>query len=106
MKKTFLMILCTAPDMESAEKISTALVAEKLAACCNIVPGLKSIYSWKGEIQKDAEYLIIIKTTRSVYEELEKRIVSLHPYEVPEVIALPVELGNMNYLNWIGQNVG
>lgn len=103
--KKFLMVLCTLPDNQSAQKMAETLVGEKLAACCNIVPKVTSVYSWQGKIQQDSEALMFIKTKESLYAKLEQRILELHPYEVPEVIALPVEKGSDAYLNWINQVV-
>lgn len=105
MHNTYKVILCTVPDEGTAAQISRALVTEKLAACCNIIPGLRSIYRWKGDICDDAEYLLIIKTRAEAYERLEKRIRELHPYETPEVLALTVNRGLSNYLKWVDENV-
>ncbi len=99
----FLTVLCTLPEANLAQKMAEVLVGEQLAACCNIVPNLESIYSWQGKVQHDSEVLLIIKTKRSIYESLEVRILELHPYEVPEIIALPIEKGSAAYLNWINQ---
>jgi periplasmic divalent cation tolerance protein len=105
MNSTYNVIICTVPNEETAAKISRTLVTEKLAACCNIIPGLRSIYRWKSEICDDAEYLLVIKTRAEVYERLEKRIQELHPYEVPEILALTVNQGLSNYLKWVDENV-
>ncbi len=102
---TYYTVFCTVPDRGQAEKIAKQLVKEKLAACCNIVPGLTSVYRWQGEIQQDAELLLILKTTAAAMPALEKRIKELHSYEVPEIIALPILTGNSDYLNWIEENV-
>jgi periplasmic divalent cation tolerance protein len=96
-----LVVLCTVPSAEVAEKIAHAVVGEQLAACVNVVPGLRSIYAWKGEIADDQELLCVIKTRRERFDALRARILELHPYEVAEVIALPVEAGNPPYLQWI-----
>ncbi len=100
------VILCTVPDQESGFKISSALVKEKLAACCNIIPGLRSIYVWKGEVCDDAECLLVIKSRQDIYEQLEKRIQELHPYEVPEILSLSLNQGLIDYLKWVDENVG
>jgi periplasmic divalent cation tolerance protein len=105
MHPNFLVVFCTVPNIKIAKKISKTLVEEKLAACSNILPGLKSIYNWQNEIQSDNEYLLIIKTTEEMFEKLEIRIKNIHPYEVPEIIALPIIKGNSEYLNWIKNNV-
>lgn len=106
MNNKFLIIFCTIPDEDSALAISKALVNEKLAACCNIVRGLRSIFSWQDTVHDDSELLLLIKTKTSAFDKLEKRIMDLHPYEVPEIIAVPVYKGNEKYLEWIEENVG
>jgi periplasmic divalent cation tolerance protein len=97
-----LVVLVTAPTPERAAEIARAVVEERLAACGNVVPGLRSIYRWEGKVQEDAEALLVLKTTRARFEALRDRVLALHPYEVPEVIALPVEAGSARYLAWIG----
>jgi periplasmic divalent cation tolerance protein len=84
-------------------RIADALVAERLAACVNRVPGLVSTYRWKGALQRDAEVLLLIKSTRERYDALQDRIRALHPYELPEVIAVDVALGLPPYLAWIAK---
>jgi periplasmic divalent cation tolerance protein len=96
-----LVVLVTTPSPERAAEIARALVEERLAACGNVVPGLRSIYRWEGKVQEDAEALLVLKTTRARFEALRDRVLALHPYEVPEVIALPVEAGSAPYLAWI-----
>ena len=96
-----LIVLCTVPDEDTAETIAGTLVAENLAACVNIVPGITSIYRWKGAIERDRELLLIIKSGQGAYPDLERRIRALHPYELPEVIAVPIERGLPEYLDWI-----
>jgi len=105
MNQKYYVILCTVPDEATAAAISRALVTEKLAACCNVIPGLRSIYRWKGEICDDREYLLMIKSHADVYGRLEQRIQSLHPYEIPEILALPVNEGFLKYLTWVDENV-
>ena len=99
-----LIILCTCPDPATAERIAETVVGERLAACVNIVPGLTSLYHWEGQIQRDAELLLLIKTRQAVYPLLEARIRELHPYQVPEIIALPIQAGLAAYLNWIADH--
>ena len=101
-----LVVYCTCPDQTVAERIAETVVGERLAACVNIVPGLTSIYRWEGQIQRDAELLLLIKTRRAVYPLLEARIRVLHPYQVPEIIALPIQAGSAAYLDWIADNAG
>ncbi len=105
METKFIVVLCTVPDQSTAENIARKLVNEKLAACCNIVPGLQSFYFWKGEAQSDKELLLLIKTSSHIFKKLQNRITELHPYEVPEIIALPILIGNNAYLNWVEENV-
>ena len=101
-----LIILCTCPDRTTAERIAETVVSERLAACVNIAPGLTSIYRWEGQIQREAELLLLIKTRQAVYSRLEARIRALHPYQVPEIIALPIQAGSAAYLDWIADNTG
>jgi periplasmic divalent cation tolerance protein len=96
-----LVVLVTAPTPERAAEIARALVEERLAACGNVVQGIRSIYRWEGKVQEDAEALLVLKTTRARFDALRDRVLALHPYEVPEVIALPVEAGSARYLAWI-----
>src|SRR4051812_2625619 len=101
-----LLVLVTVPDAETADKLGGALVGERLAACVNVVAGVRSIYRWKGAVERGDELLCICKTTRDGFERLRTRVVELHPYELPEVIALPVERGHAPYLDWIKASVG
>jgi len=95
------LVLCTCPDQDTAQSIAEHLIDQHLAACVNILPGIQSIYSWQGKRESAQEQLLIIKTTKNVYETLEKAIIRLHPYELPEVIAVNIETGSESYLNWI-----
>lgn len=96
-----LVVLCTCPDAGVADRIAHALVDERLAACVNRVPGVVSTYRWQDQVTTDEEVLLVIKTTRAAYAALETRLVELHPYEVPEVIALDLAAGHAAYLAWI-----
>lgn len=100
----FFIILSTCPDTGTAERLATALVEESLAACVNIVPGLRSIYRWNDAVQSDEEVLMLIKTTAARLEAARRRLVELHPYEVPEVVALPVADGHHAYLEWVSNS--
>ena len=98
-----LVVLCTCPDESVADRIARELVGARLAACVNRLPGVRSIYRWKGAVQDEPEVLLAIKTVRSRYEELEMRLKALHPYEVPEIIAVPVLAGAAPYLAWLAE---
>jgi periplasmic divalent cation tolerance protein len=95
------IIFCTCPDNSTAEKIARWLVENQLAACVNIVPGITSIYAWEGRIESAQEHLLIIKASSLNYQAIETAIQQHHPYQLPEIIALPVEQGLPEYLNWI-----
>lgn len=101
MPNNTLLILCTCPDRETAEKIARHLVEGRLSACVNILPGVTSVYAWKGRLETAEEQLLLIKSNLGRYPDVEQAIRALHPYELPEIIALPVERGLPGYLNWI-----
>ena len=86
---------------EKAPDLAGELVKSRLAACVNIIPGVRSIYAWKGEVCDDAEVLLVIKSRADAFEALRARVVDLHPYDVPEVIALPIVAGHQPYLDWL-----
>ena len=94
----------TPPDR--AGPIAQALVERELAACVNVLPGVRSFYRWKGALQRDDERLLVIKTRAELFEELREALVALHPYELPEVVALPVSAGHAPYRDWIGRGTG
>jgi periplasmic divalent cation tolerance protein len=100
-----LTVLSTAPDAEVAERIGATLVEERLAACANVLEGVTSIFRWKGEVEREQEVLIILKTTVGGVGRLTERLVALHPYEVPEVLAIPVRTGHGPYLDWVRAEV-
>ncbi len=106
MSQSPLIVLCTCPDPATAERIAETVVGERLAACVNIVPGLTSIYRWDSQIQHDSELLLLVKTHQAVYPLLEARIRELHPYQIPEIIALPIQAGLAAYLDWIADHTG
>lgn len=95
------LLYCTCPDADTAQRIARALVESGQAACVNIIPGLRSVYRWQGAVQEDAEYLLLIKTQVARVASLTESILSLHPYELPEVIAVPVLAGHAPYLDWV-----
>ena len=95
------MVLVVAPSTEKAAELAHTLVEEKLAACVNLVPGLRSIYRWEGAVQDEAEVLMVVKTASDKYEALQQRVLALHPYSVPEVLKLEVAAGHLPYLDWV-----
>jgi periplasmic divalent cation tolerance protein len=101
----FLVVLCTCPTREVASAIATAVLEERLAACVNQLPGIKSLYRWEGRIEDDEELLLLIKTTSQLFPALEEMIRDLHPYDVPEIIGLPLTVGSKDYLAWIRNSV-
>jgi periplasmic divalent cation tolerance protein len=96
-----LVVLCTCPDVATARKLASGLVERGLTACVNILPEIRSIYRWRDELQDESEALMVIKTTRPAYAELESWLLERHPYDVPEVLALPVQRGSAGYLGWV-----
>lgn len=98
------VVLCTVATTEEAERIAREVIERRLAACANLVP-VTSIYRWKGEMERSAEVLLVIKTSGKEFEALREAIVAQHAYEIPEVIALPVEAGHAPYLAWIAESV-
>ncbi len=101
-----LVVLVTVPTPERAAELARALVEERLAACGNVVPGLRSIYRWEGKVEDEPEALLVLKTTRARFDALRARVLELHSDQVPEVLALPVEAGSAAYLEWIGRETG
>lgn len=99
-----LVVLVTAPNAEEARRIAQALVAEHLAACANLIPGIESIYRWEGKVQRDTEVLLVLKTVAASYEALERRVKELHSYSTPEVIALSIDRGSAAYLKWLAES--
>lgn len=96
-----IVVFCTCPDEASAAHIANTLVAERLAACVNRIAGVTSTYRWQGRIQNDGEVLLLIKSVHTHFEALRARIIALHPYELPEVIAVDIASGHAPYLDWI-----
>ena len=99
-----LIVFVTVPSGEEASRIGESLVSERLAACVNVVPGIESIYRWEGEVTRDAEWLLIIKTTDARFEEMERRVKELHAYKTPEVIAFKISRGSDDYLRWLRES--
>ncbi|HSJ56113.1 MAG TPA: divalent-cation tolerance protein CutA [Anaerolineae bacterium] len=100
-----LVVLMTAGSQEEADRIAGELVAARLAACVNVVPGITSVYRWQGEVQRDQEWLLIAKTRREALDRLVARVREIHSYDVPEVVALPVVDGSEAYLRWVDGEV-
>jgi periplasmic divalent cation tolerance protein len=101
MADEFCVVFVTVGKAEEAERIAEAVVAEKLAACANLLPGVRSIYRWKGQICRDAETMMVLKTRRGNFERLRARVRELHSYEVPEIIAVPIVEGHGPYMDWL-----
>lgn len=102
---SYIVVFITTPSFEEAEKISNYLVENKLAACVNIIKNVKSIFFWQGNKEDADESLLIIKTKKEIFKNLEKEVKKLHNYTVPEIIALPIIDGNEDYLNWLEESV-
>lgn len=96
-----IVVLMTAPNAEEATRIAEVLVEGKLAACVQILPLMTSIYVWKGEVERASEILLVAKSTRAKFDELEAAVRAIHSYETPEIIALPIVLGSSAYLSWL-----
>src|SRR4249920_1016166 len=96
-----LLVLTNLPDRAAAEKLADMLIDKRLAACCNILAPCRSVYRWKGAVQHDEEHPMLIKTTVERYPEMEKALRAGHPYELPEIVAVPIERGLPAYLEWV-----
>jgi periplasmic divalent cation tolerance protein len=106
MAEQLVLALSTFPDAEIAGRISNQLVSERFAACANILPAVQSIYRWKGEIESANESLVFFKVSESAQSAFQDKLRSLHPYDVPEIIFLPVTFGLPEYLRWVAENCG
>ena len=104
MTEEVLLVLSTAASSEEGIGIGRRLVEERLAACVNVVPSVRSLYWWEGEVQEADEAVLMIKTRRDRYPELERRLQALHSYTVPEIVALPIVAGSAAYLGWVRDN--
>lgn len=102
----YIVVFITAPNEDEAVRIAKELVGSELAACVNIIKGIRSIYRWKGAIEDDAEMLLIAKTRLELMDPLRERVKGLHSYSVPEIIAIPITAGSGDYLSWIGEVTG
>jgi periplasmic divalent cation tolerance protein len=96
-----LLVFTNLPERAAAERLADALVAKRLAACINILAPCRSVYRWQGAVQHEEEHPVLIKTTRAAYAELEAEIRAHHPYELPEIVAVPIERGMPAYLDWV-----
>jgi periplasmic divalent cation tolerance protein len=99
------IVLTTCGNDEDATRIARNLVERRLAACVNVLPGVRSLYHWQGKVEEDAELLLVIKTTEAAVEALKTAVAEIHPYDVPELVVLPIENGAASYLDWIAENV-
>lgn len=100
-----IVVLMTAVNGEEAARLAELLVGAHLAACVQILPEMESVYRWEGKIERQAEVLLLAKTTRSKFEELEREVRALHSYDTPEIIALPIVAGSAGYLEWLNAGV-
>jgi periplasmic divalent cation tolerance protein len=105
-KQSYIVVYVTVPSNDEAKRIAGSIIEHKLAACVNIVSGVQSFFRWQGTLDCAQESLLIIKTTRAKFLSLSRHVASVHSYEVPEIIALPVIAGNEAYLRWIDDSVG
>jgi periplasmic divalent cation tolerance protein len=101
----YIVVFITVPNKQEAETIARGLIRNKLAACVNMVPGIGSLFRWKGKVDRAREILLLVKTGRSKFKKLAAFVKSVHSYQVPEIIALPVVAGNNDYLSWIHESV-
>jgi len=99
------LVMSAVGAQSDAQKIARTLVEERVAACVNIVPGITSIYRWKGSVEQEPELLLVIKTMADRVEPLKARLLELHPYELPEVVVIPIVAGHQVYLEWIAEQV-
>jgi periplasmic divalent cation tolerance protein len=98
-------VFVTADELDLARKIAEELVERRLVACVNIIPGIESIYRWQGAVQRDREVMMIMKTARYKFAEIEALVKQLHTYQLPEIIAVPIDHGSQEYLNWIQESI-
>lgn len=101
-----IVVYITAPNEDEAARMAKALVEARLAGCVNIIRNIRSIYSWQGRIEDEPEVLMVVKTQKSLFEELSKKVRELHSYSVPEIIALPIIEGSQDYIRWLKEVTG
>ena len=104
-KKDYIVVFITAGSGEEAERIGKALVDERLTACANIVPRIKSIFHWEGKVCNEEEALLILKSKEALFQSIKDRVMELHSYDVPEIIAISIHSGSEDYLNWIHESL-
>lgn len=102
----YIVVFITVPDEDVAVRIAKSVVEERFAGCVNIVKGLRSIYRWEGNIEDEPEVLMVVKTKKGLFDNLQRRVKELHPYSVPEIIALPIIDGFEGYLGWLVEELG
>jgi periplasmic divalent cation tolerance protein len=100
-----ILVLSNCGSEEEARRVARALVEARVAACVNIVPGIQSVYHWQGAIQEDSEWMLVIKSTRPMFESLAAELRKSHSYQVPEVLAIPLIAGDQNYLDWMDREI-
>lgn len=105
-KSGYIVVLITTSSYDEARKVADALVAQRKAACVNIVPKVNSLFRWKGKIEDAEESLLVVKTRAKLFPEVVSAVKGIHSYDVPEIIALPIVDGNPDYLKWIGEETG
>lgn len=104
-KSEIVVVLVTVPGIKDGNRISRAILTLRLAACVTVIPSVQSLYRWKGKIVQGKEAMLFVKTTRARYKRLERKVVELHPYEVPEIIAVPLACGLPLYVEWVVSEV-
>ncbi|MDO9119766.1 MAG: divalent-cation tolerance protein CutA [Nitrospira sp.] len=104
-KSEIIVVFVTVPGLKEGSRISRAVLTSRLAACVNVIPGIRSMYQWKGKLVQEKEAMLVMKTTRLRYRKLEQKIKQLHPYELPEVIAIPLICGSSQYTEWVTREV-
>lgn len=104
-ERDFIVVLCTCGTAEEASRVARGLIEQRAAGCVNILPSVRSVYRWQGAVEEASEHLLIIKTRAACYPALEAAIRSLHSYEVPEIIALPIVAASKSYLDWLAGNL-
>jgi periplasmic divalent cation tolerance protein len=102
----FALVLVTAPDLKTARALARSALSARLIACANLVPKIESHYRWQGRLESGTEVLLLLKTTKARLAALEKLVLSLHPYDTPEFLVLPVNAGNRKYLDWLADSCG